>query len=351
MGTVEAAIGPGLWRAGELVDERGIADAGRGAQVARLHAAAGEQVGDLPVAPEERGDQRRTAVAAGERVGARAGVEQHVHEVYGIRVAHLVQGRPAVRVGMGGVGAPIEQQADGALVAGGRRHAQQVVAVGALHPDDIGPTIEHRAQAVWIVGLDGAVGAEERLAASRQAADVAAQRLPAHKAVRSRDHQPGAARRAGRADALECGDRTRRAVLGRGAQPERASLVVVQIVVVGELHAVGVGGETVGVGLHPRPARKTLLPCDRQLRGRELGLGVGAAPLAQALLGALAQLFEVHGSLLPDVPAVRKHRAGGACDVSTANRSGWGTALRADGARTGRASQAYTGPRRSLVVS
>jgi len=83
-----------------------------------------------------------------------------------------------------------------------------------LHPGDPGPAIEYRAQAAGIVGLDGAVGAEERLAASRQEADVATQRLPAHEAVRSRDDQPRASRRAGSADALERGDHIRRAILG-----------------------------------------------------------------------------------------------------------------------------------------
>jgi len=66
--------------------------------------------------------------------------------------------------------------------------------------------------------------------------------------------------------------------------------------VVGELHAIGVGGETVDVGLHPWPARETLLPCDRQLRARELGLGIGATLLAKPILGALAQLLKIHGS-------------------------------------------------------
>jgi len=50
---------------------------------------------------------------------------------------------------------------------------------------------------------------------------------------------------------------------------------------------------------------------DRPLRAREPGLRVGAALFAEAFLGALAQLFEIHGSLLPDAPEVRKHRAGG----------------------------------------
>ncbi len=88
---VEAAVGAGRGCAGERLDERGIARAGRGAQVARLHAAPrDEEVRDLPVAPEQRSHQRRAAVAAGGRVAARSGVEQDVHEVLGVRVADLV---------------------------------------------------------------------------------------------------------------------------------------------------------------------------------------------------------------------------------------------------------------------
>jgi len=151
----------------------------------------------------------------------------------------------------------------------------------------------------------------------RQATNMTAQRRPACKAMRSREHQPRADGRARSADALERGNGARRAVLGGRMRPERPVLVV-QIVVVGELQAIGVRGEPVDVGLHPRPARDTLLPRDRQLRGRELRLGISAVLLAEALLGALAQLFEIHGSLLPDVPEVRGRRAGGACDVSTA---------------------------------
>ena len=70
MRTVEAAVRAGGRRPRELVDQFDEPEPRRDAQVARLEP---EQVDDLPMAPEERDDERRAAVAARFEVGARPG--------------------------------------------------------------------------------------------------------------------------------------------------------------------------------------------------------------------------------------------------------------------------------------
>src|SRR5438067_1963943 len=61
VGAVEAAVRARRGCAGELVDQVDETEPGRDAQVARLEP---QQVNDLTVAPEERGDERCAAVAA-----------------------------------------------------------------------------------------------------------------------------------------------------------------------------------------------------------------------------------------------------------------------------------------------
>jgi len=111
------------------------------------------------------------------------------------------------------------------VVTGGRRHGEQVVAVGALLPRDLGPALEHLTQAVGIVRLDGTVGAEERLTAARQPPDVAPQRRPAREAVRPRDDQSRTIRGERGPDAPKRRDGARRCVLGGCARPVGALCV------------------------------------------------------------------------------------------------------------------------------
>ena len=241
---VEAAVRAGLGAeravgAHELVDDVVAPEPGGDPEVARVQAAAlGEQLRGRAVAPEERRDERRAAVAAPFRAGGRAGVEEEGREPGLVRVRGLVQRRPAVRVRVRGVGAAVEQEADRALVARRRRHAEEVVAVRAARVHEAREAVELRGEGAVVVGLEGAVGAGERLAAAvAQRGDVAAQRGPRREAVQARDDGPRAVGRRRRAGGRERGDRARRPVLGRGAQPLGAAGVVVEVGVVGELEA------------------------------------------------------------------------------------------------------------------
>ncbi len=114
MRAVEPTLRAGRRRPGELLDQVEPTEAGRDPQVARLEA---EQVDDLPVAPEERCHERRAAVAARRQVGARAGVEQQPRELPVIRVARLVELRPAVVVAAVYVGTALEEEPDDLEVA------------------------------------------------------------------------------------------------------------------------------------------------------------------------------------------------------------------------------------------
>jgi hypothetical protein len=131
------------------------------------------------MAPEQRDDERRAARTARLGLRGRGGVEQERREPRQSDVRRLVQRGPAVRVCAGGVGAALEQQPHGALVAGGAGHVEEVVAVGAASRDEIGEAVELLAQRVEVARLDGAVGAGERLAAvPSQVRDVPAQSGP-----------------------------------------------------------------------------------------------------------------------------------------------------------------------------
>ena len=154
----------------ELFDEVQAAEARRGAQVARVHAVLGQDLGDLAMAPEERDDERRAAVAARGHVDGGALVDQHPRQQREVGVARLVQRRPPVGVAARRVGARVEQDAHEALVARRAGHPDEVVAVGADRRGQIGEGLELRAQAVDVVGLDRAIGAGERLARVAQAA-------------------------------------------------------------------------------------------------------------------------------------------------------------------------------------
>jgi hypothetical protein len=139
------------------------------------------------------------------------------------------RGRRAGAAGGGGGsaedGVVLQQQVHRPVVTGGRRHGEQVVAVGALLPRDLGPALEHLTQAVGIVRLDGTVGAEERLTAARQPPDVAPQRRPAREAVRPRDDQSRTIRGERGPDAPKRRDGARRCVLGGCARPVGALCV------------------------------------------------------------------------------------------------------------------------------
>lgn len=89
--------------------------------------------------------QRGATVAAANRLAVGAGVQQNLRQPSLVGVTALVQGGPAVRVGMRGIRVAVQQQADNALVALCRRHTQRIVAVGALGSDNVRPVIEHHA--------------------------------------------------------------------------------------------------------------------------------------------------------------------------------------------------------------
>ena len=181
----------------------------------------------------------------------------------------------------------------------------QVVAVGADRRGQLGERLELRAQAVDVMGLDGAIGAGERLARVAEVHDVAAQGRPAREAVPARDHRARAGLRDGRVPALEGGDGALGAVAGGSVQPVGAALVVVEVLVVGVLEVGAVRGDALDVGLQARPAREAVLARHDVLGARELqrlagvvrgdardGLRVPVAVRAQQILGLLAQLLQ-----------------------------------------------------------
>ena len=143
------------------------------------------------MAPEERGDQRRAAVAAGREVEPPAGVEHQLRELRPVRVAGLVQLRPAVVVAAVRVGAALEQQLDELEVAG---HSEQVVPVRPARLDQLGMRVEELDEAGLVGLLDGAVGEHEgrrRLAPVAERLDVRGERVPALVAVAARELEPG----------------------------------------------------------------------------------------------------------------------------------------------------------------
>ena len=117
-----------------------------------------------------------------DEVEAAAGVEHELRQRAVVRVAGLVQLRPAVVVAAVRVGAALEQERD--EVAAG--HPQQVVAVRAARGDEVGMEVEQLLEPRAVAGLDGAVGEHERrgrLAPVAQRRDALDERLPARLSV------------------------------------------------------------------------------------------------------------------------------------------------------------------------
>jgi hypothetical protein len=232
-------------------------------------------------------------------------VEQHPRQEREVGVARLVQRRPAVRVAAGRIGARVEQDAHQALVARRAGHPDEVVAVGADRRGQVGEGLELGAQAVDVMGLDGAVGTGERLARVAQAGDVAAQGRPASEAVPACHHRARARLGDGGVPALERGDGARGPVARGRVQPVGAAVVVVEVLVVGVLEVGAVRCQALDVGLQARPAREAVLARDDVLGARELqrlaglvrgdardGPRVPGAVVAQQVLGLLAQLLQ-----------------------------------------------------------
>jgi hypothetical protein len=107
--------------------------------------------------------------------------------------------------------------------------------------------IEQRGESLDVVRLDGAVGAGERLAALAQGANMAAQRGPGLEPVLPRDGDACALLGQWGVVPSEGGDRALGPVLGRGEQPVRPSLVVVELLVVGMLQVGSVRGDALNV--------------------------------------------------------------------------------------------------------
>ena len=247
-------------------------------------------------------------------------------------VGRLVQRRPAMGIGLAHVGASLEQDRDQALVARCRGHPQQVVAVRAARGHQLREVIEHLVQAVEIMSLDRSVGTREGLPAVAQTGDVTPQGRPAGEPVLACHHDARAGQGQRRPVAREGGHRALGAVLGRREQPERPSLVVVEVLVVGVLQAGPVLDHAIDVGPQRRPAREAVLAGDHELRGAQLqrlartgvpggharhGGRVARAMQAHQILGLLSQLLQArrggercgHDSLLSGSPAVRDRRA------------------------------------------
>ena len=124
------------------------------------------------------------------RVGAAARVEHQLREPAVVRVARLVELRPAVVVAAVRVGAALEQQPDEVEAA---RHPEQVVAVRAALPDELGMEVEQLLEPRAVAGLDGAVGEHERrrrLLAARHPRDVPGKLVPAREPVPPREVEP-----------------------------------------------------------------------------------------------------------------------------------------------------------------
>lgn len=173
MGAIEPPVTSCLLGAGELADQVEPSESRGHAQVPRLEA---EQAGNLSMTPEQRGDQRRAAVPTGAQVGASTGREQEVSELRLVRVARLVQLRPAVVVAPVRVGPAIEQQPHELEPA---RHSEQVVAVRTALPHELGVAVEQLGQPLAIARLERPVGEHERalrLLAAPDRREVPAQR-------------------------------------------------------------------------------------------------------------------------------------------------------------------------------
>jgi hypothetical protein len=182
--------------------------------------------------------------------------------------------------------------------------------------------------------------------------------------VHPSDGRAGAGLGLGNAEALERGDRARRAVLRGGEQAAGAPLVVVEVVAEGVLQVGAVGGDPVGVRAQLGPAREAVLAGDHELGVGELELvglagarvvcgdalerlRVAVAARAQQVLGALAQLLQArgarqrvgrHDSLLSGWPVVRRLRAGkeGVGRDTARHRGGLGPARGRDAAPAAR---------------
>ena len=111
------------------------------------------------MSPEERRDERRPAVSAGREVDPPARLEHELRELRAVRVARLVELRPAVVVAAVRIGAPGEQKTDELEPV---RHAEEVVAVRPACLDELGMRVEERLERGEVVCLDGAVGEDER---------------------------------------------------------------------------------------------------------------------------------------------------------------------------------------------
>src|SRR5579884_2820971 len=184
---VELAVRAGGRSAGELVDQVDAAEPGGDAEVPRRLA---EQWDDLAVAPEERLDERRAAVAAGREIGARAGGEEQARELDVVSVAGLVELRPPVVVAAVDVRTSVEQKPDELEVA---RHPEEVVAVRAADADELGMPVEQLGEPHSVAALEGAVREHERrrrLDAVRERFDVTTELGPAFVAVPRREVAP-----------------------------------------------------------------------------------------------------------------------------------------------------------------
>src|SRR5437588_637569 len=103
------------------------------------------------MAPEERGDERSAAVAAREKVGPRARVEQQPRQLSVVAVAGLVELRPAVVVAAVHVGAAFQEQSSDVKVA---CHAEEVVAVRAALAHKLRVLVEQYTQPLEIAVHD-----------------------------------------------------------------------------------------------------------------------------------------------------------------------------------------------------
>jgi hypothetical protein len=148
MRTVEAAMGSGLRAAGQHLDQLQIPEAGADAQVDRLST---QQCGNLAIAPEQRRNQRRATVAAGEEVGARARCDHQPCKLAVVRIAGLMQLRPPVVVPSVRVGSALEQERDDLVRAS---HPEQIVAVRPALHDQIREAIEQMHEPAPVGRLD-----------------------------------------------------------------------------------------------------------------------------------------------------------------------------------------------------
>ena len=223
------------------------------------------------VAPEERDDQRRAAVAARGDVDGRAGVEQHLAPSAGgccrrPGAARSSRGRwrwRRSRRGRAGAGRAVRRRWRRPSRAGrcrwcrGRRTSSGKRSSSARSASRSCASTARKARA------NGSPLSRRPATWRRSAGQLA-------NAVLARDHGAGAVAGERRVVAAERGDGARRPVDGRGEQSVGATLVVVEVLVVGVLEPGAVGGEPLGVGLQARPAREAVLARDRQLGVAEL---------------------------------------------------------------------------------